>query len=494
MDEPTEPTAPTEPTEPTAPTASIVSGARLSTRHAWILFSVVFAGFLFQVDGCVVNISLPTLARHFGVSTGKISLVVLSYLLVVSSTLPLFGKLADRLGLRTVFLLGYSVFVSGTLLCGLAPGLGILLLARCVQGLGGAMLLTSAFAGIPRFMPPEVAGWSFGILSTASGIGLTVGAPLGGFVSGLLSWKWIFLGQVPIALVALAIGWKVVPREELPPAASAKPFDVPGTLLSILFLFPALYGLSSGHEAGWASTSTIACFVTALVSLAGLVAWERRCPDPIVSLELLRERAFVSPLLGRVVGSVASGGILFLLPFYLELAKGLRAEQSSLVLMVYSVVLMLVAPLAGKVSDHHPPRTVSSRAMLSGVLACAAFAGALYLPGLAPVLGFICWIALTYGFFFPSNNLLVMRAIPPHLLGSASGVLATAWTLGTSIGVSLFETVFAARVALAGAAPDAHGLASVPLPALLSGFRGSFLLGAIGCGVAMAYCLRSEAR
>lgn len=470
-----------------------MSGPRLTARQAWILFSIVFAGFLYQVDGCVVNISLPTLARHFGVSTGKISLVVLSYLLVVSSTLPLFGKLADRIGLRTVFLLGYSVFLSGTLLCGLAPGLGLLLLARCVQGLGGAMLLTSAFAGIPRFMPPEVTGWSFGILSTASGIGLTVGAPLGGFVSGLLSWRWIFLGQVPIALVALGIGWKVVPREALPPPERAKPFDVPGALLSMLCLFPGLYGLSSGHEAGWASASTIACFVTALLALTALAAWERRCPDPLVSLDLLRHRPFLLPLLGRVVGSVASGGILFLLPFYLELARGLRAEQSSLVLMVYSGVLMLVAPLAGTVSDRTPPRTVSSRAMFSGALACTAFAGALYLPGLGPVLAFICWIALTYGFFFPSNNLLVTRAIPPHLLGSASAVLATAWTLGISLGVSLFEAAFAARVAIAGATPHLHGLSAVPLPALLAAFRGSFLLGAIGCGVAMVYCLRSEA-
>ncbi len=466
----------------------------LSRQHSWILFSIVFAGFIYQVDSCIVNISLPTLARHYGVDTGEISFVVLSYLLVVSSTLPLFGKLADRVGIRRVFLRGYAVFIAGTLLCGLAPGLFWLVGARCVQGLGGAMLLTTAFAGIPRFMPREAAGWSFGILSTASGVGLTLGAPLGGFISGLLSWKWIFLIQVPFGLAALAIGWKVLPRDEPSSGTVGKPFDLPGALLSILCLGSALYGLASSHEVGWFAPSLLACFACSLASLAGLVLWERRCPDPLVSLELLGATSFVFPVLGRVLGSIASGGVLFLLPFYLELTKGLRAEQSSLVLMIYSAVLMGIAPLAGKISDRHAPRAICSWSMLSASIACLLFGVTLHLPGLWAVIVFICWVALTYGFFFPSNNLLIMRAIPPELLGSASGILATAWTLGISLGVSLFQTVFDAGVTLSGFSPHVHGLGAIPLPALFPGFRSAFALGVLASGAALFFCLRPAPR
>jgi MFS family permease len=210
-----------------------------------------------------------------------------------------------------------------------------------------------------------------------------------------------------------------------------------------------------------------------------------------VSLELLRMRDFVRPVLGRVLASIASGGILFLLPFYLELTKGLRVEQSSLVLMLYSAILMAIAPLAGRIADRHAPRTICSLAMLAASVACLLFSGSLHLSGLGPVIIFICWVAVTYGFFFPSNNLLILRAIPPELLGSGAGILATAWTLGISLGVSLFEAAFDLRVTLAGFPLHAHDLTAIPPPALLPGFRTSVALGALFSGMAMLFCLRS---
>jgi len=448
------------------------------------------------LDSCIVNISMPTLARFFHVGTGDISFVVLSYLLVVSSTLLLFGKLVDRAGARKVFLSGYVLFTAGTFLCGVSPSLPFLVVSRCVQGLGGAMLLTSAFAGVPRFMPPEIAGWAFGILSTASGLGLTLGGPLGGFISALLSWRWIFLVQVPFGIMAFFIAWKVIPREspvaeEIKKGERRPPFDVPGAVLSFLGLLAMVYALSMGQETGWSSPVIVSCLVLSAVSLGGMLLWERKCPDPLLHLDMFKKMEFTFPILGRFLGSLASGGILFLLPFYLELVKGLGTGQSGLMISIYSIVLVAVAPFSGRISDKWPPRLISALAMLSASAASLLFAFTLEFPTLSWVALFLFWAALSYGFFYPPNNCLVMRAVPREKLGIASGILAATWTLGLSLGVSVFESVFEAGMTAAGASPGLHSFAGAGFQALLSGFRPAYALGAVICALAMIFCLKS---
>ena len=464
-------------------------------KYLWLLFSIVFAGFIYQLDSCIVNISMPTLARDFRVGTNDISFVVLSYLLVVSSTLLLFGKLADRIGARKVFLWGYVVFTAGTLLCGVSPSLPILLLSRCVQGLGGSMLLTSAFAGVSRFMPPEVTGWAFGILSTASGLGLALGGPMGGFISSLVSWRWIFLVQVPFGIVATFVAWKVIPRESSVAQGSVEgearpPFDIPGAVLSFLGLLAVVYALSMGQEKGWMSPGIVFCFIFSAASLSALILWERRCPDPLLHLNLFKNLEFTFPILGRFFASLASGGILFLLPFYLELIKNLDTGRSGLMISIYSIILVAIAPLSGRISDKCPPRLMSALAMLSASASGLVFAFTLPFAGLFWVTLFLCWAALSYGFFYPPNNLLIMRAVPCSELGIASGIMAATWTLGLSLGVSAFESVFSAGMAAAGVPAGTHIFAGASLPALLSGFGYAYGFGAMICALALILCLK----
>ncbi len=181
-----------------------------------VILCIAFAVFMVRLDGYIVNISLPTIARYFQVGTSEVSWIVLIYLLVMTGCMLILGKLGDRFGLKRIFLMGYLVFSVSSLFCGLAPTIHTLDLARAVQGVGGAMMIVSAFAIVSRLLPEHLTGWAFGVCSFANSLGIMVGSPLGGFITGFFSWKWIFLINVPIGL------WPV-PVLENPAGHRARP-------------------------------------------------------------------------------------------------------------------------------------------------------------------------------------------------------------------------------------------------------------------------------
>jgi MFS family permease len=204
-------------------------------RFHWIVFSVAFAVFMVRLDGYIVVISLPTLARYFQVGTSEVSWVIIPYLLIMTGSTLIFGKLVDRIGLKKIFVWGYGLFTLGSLLCGLSPTIYLLDTARGVQGAGGAMMITSGMASIPHYLPVNIAGWAFGICSLANSLGIMVGAPLGGLITGYLTWHWIFLINVPVGIAAIVIVKRHLPADQNHPSLTAgRPFDVSGSILSFI--------------------------------------------------------------------------------------------------------------------------------------------------------------------------------------------------------------------------------------------------------------------
>lgn len=168
------------------------------SRQRWIVISVAFSSFIVVLDAYIVNVSLPAIARYFNVGTSDVVHVIVAYLLIITSTLLLFGKLGDRFGFKKFFMLGFCFFTAGSLLCGISPTLGILIASRCLQGIGGAILYAIGTALIPKHLPEHRRGWAFGTVATAAGLGMAIGAPVGGFITQLLNWHWIFLINVPV--------------------------------------------------------------------------------------------------------------------------------------------------------------------------------------------------------------------------------------------------------------------------------------------------------
>lgn len=436
-----------------------------------------------KLDSYIVNISLPTIAERFNVTTAEVSWVVLIYLLVSTSTLLLFGKLGDRFGLRRVFFFGYLLFTLGSLLCGMAMSLEMLIMSRFVQGLGCAVILAIAFAIIPKFLPPEKTGWAFGIASTGAALGIAIGAPAGGFITGFLSWRWVFFVNVPFGLFAMYAVNKYIPGES--PARLKRPgragFDILGAALSFAGLALFIYALSTGWDSGWTSARILGSFGASFALLAIFFVRESRCAEPLLELELFKSFHFSAAVTSTLFAYMLLAGNSFLLPFYLEEAKNLPTQTVGLVIMIYSVIYMAVGPFAGRISDKIRPSTLCAFAMLSGALCSFVFAFTLHTPGLFPVIVFLVWIAFSFGFFISPNNNQIMRLAPAHKQGSASGVFNTINSLGLALGVCLFE-------ALMSRTSPGGGMSTFQ-SANLAGYKNAYVFGGIVCIIALFFSL-----
>jgi MFS family permease len=287
-----------------------------------VTFSFAFAAFMVRMDGYIVNICLPTMARYFQAGTGAISLVVLAYMLVLTSTMLAMGSLGDRFGLKRLILTGYAVFTIGSFFCGFSSSLAGLVLSRGLQGLGGAMLITAGFAIIPRFLPKEMTGWAFGIIATATSLGILVGAPLGSYIAAYLSWHWIFYINVPLGVVAFWFTWRILPDDGPAASATSPSFDAIGAVLSVIALITFTMTVVARGKGGWLIP------VVCVLSFAAFILNEKRHASPLLDLGLFRNKIFAWANLMTFLMMSVLAGLNFLFPFYLEVVQGLAVSMS----------------------------------------------------------------------------------------------------------------------------------------------------------------------
>lgn len=469
------------------------SGAVSRRRYIWRVVAVVAAGFMIRVDIYIVNISIPSMSRFFGVTTGEIAYVSLAYLLFVTSTMLLLGRIGDRFGLKRMLVFGYLLFAASSFLCGVSTSLSMLIVSRCLQGLGGALLFTSAFGIIPKIVPREMEGWAYGLWSTACGLGITVGAPLGGIISGFFTWRWIFLVTVPVGIAAAVLVFRVVPsdRETSAPAkVRGKGFDIGGALLSLFGLCALIFALNRGPALGWASPYVLLALAASVVLLGGFVLRERKHPDPLLPFGLFRNRDFLCAVLAALAGFMLVSGNCFLLPFYLELAQGLRPQLCGLMILLYSVLFVFVSPRAGRASDRIDPRVLGAFGMALLAIGFGAFSLSLGFSSLLPAILFLLVLGPAFGLFFSPTNHLAMRATPDKERGVSSGIYQTSANLGMVLGVCLFETAFSQRAGRIGGYAIETLRGTAASDSLLGGFRNSYLLGAVLCVAGLCiFCL-----
>ncbi|MFH0878155.1 MAG: DHA2 family efflux MFS transporter permease subunit, partial [Lentisphaerota bacterium] len=396
-------------------------------------------------------------------------------------------KLGDRIGLKKVFISGYAFFVLGSLLCGFSPSIRWLVASRLIQGLGGAMLISTAFAIIANHVPEKMSGAALGIVSTASALGVSVGAPLGGFITGFISWHWIFLVNVPVGLVAIYITIRVLPstpKAEKNRAARKQPgFDVQGALLTFVSLTLLVYALSMGREMGWASPIILASLAGFAVLLALLVQWEKKHSDPLLDVRLLKNPDFAFAALSGFFCFLFMAGNSFLQPFFLELVKGLHPASAGLLLMIMAVTVTLIAPHAGRLSDKIPPSIICSVAMALAAAACLVFALTLQEPGYWSTIFYLVLAGIALGLFISPNTHLVMMMAPAGKQGLASGTFQTLTSVSLAVGVCLFETVFSDQF------PKGMNLSShlIDREILMTGFHNAYIFGVLICLMAFLF-------
>jgi EmrB/QacA subfamily drug resistance transporter len=430
---------------------------RAERANKWVVLALSgTATFMTTLDSSIVNIGLPSIARAFRVPlSGNIEWVVIGYLVVIAAVLLTFGRLADMLGRKPLFLAGLAVFTLGSALCGAAPSLGVLIAARCFQGLGAAAILCVNVAMITRSFPAGERGRALGLNMILLALGVSAGPTIGGILTQTLSWRWIFYVNLPIGALALLAAWRLLTERY---HLERQRFDLPGAALLATGLAALTLGLSFGQEWGWGSLRFLGSMGIAMAALAGAAMVEQRVPAPVLDPALLRNRVFVFANVSFMICMLALFAVSFLLPFYLEELRGFDTLRSGLLLTPLPLTLALVAPMSGALADRVGSRWL---APLGLAVACA---GLLLLSGLTQASSIaylvLCLIVtgIGQGLFQSPNARAIMGAAPPNELGVASGTLATGRVIGQSLSVAVAGAVFTSLGgAVAGAALSAGG-------------------------------------
>ncbi|WP_157370392.1 MFS transporter [Vulgatibacter incomptus] len=428
------------------------------SRH--VAFAAVAIGtFMSTLDASVVNIALPTLARDFGADLGQVEWVVLSYLLALSALLLNAGRLVDVIGQRRVYTTGLLVFGIASGACALSGSVIPLVIARVVQGVGGAMMNAAGPAILTAAYPPAQRGRVLGLVGLAVSAGLAAGPAVGGFIIGALSWHWIFLPNVPISFVAAFVASRAVPAAAL----SKERFDVAGSILLGLFLTALMLLLTQVHVWGVWSAKSGALLALSLGLLIAFLIVEKRVRAPVIDLGLFRNRLFTGSAAAGFLVFVTLGAVNLVMPFYLTRALGLSTTEMGLVLTSLPVVLAVVSPFSGWLSDRlHSTRGIASTgAILAAVvLVLLRFAVHDAVADAVTVAALLGGLGLAIGTFQSPNNSAVMGSVRAERLGTAGGLLASMRVTGLLVGNAVGGAAFlAASGGSTAPAAAAKGLA-----------------------------------
>ncbi|MEY2453149.1 MAG: hypothetical protein QOD92_2723 [Acidimicrobiaceae bacterium] len=449
---------------------------RTTTRveYKWIVAAVFVCGMFIDIlDTTIVNVALPDLGREFHASTASIEWIVLGYLLSLALWIPASGWIGDRFGTRRVFLFALAMFTFASALCGQAQSLSELVAFRVLQGIGGGMLVPVGTAMLFRAFPPIERARASTVLMVPTVLAPALGPVLGGWLVTDVSWRWIFYVNLPVGVVAFAIGFLYL-REEREGIAGR--FDVPGFLLSGAGLALVLYALTQGPEKGWTAPQVVLSASIGIVMFALLVVVETRTPEPLLALRLFRERMFrnATVVLTLTYGSFI--GVIFLMPLYLQNLRGFTPLQSGLATFPQAIGVIVSSQLVGRLYHSVGPR----RLIVSGMLGMAAATLPLAFVGLDTSLWDIRVIMFVRGicmaFAFVPMQAATYANIAPVDTGRASAIYSTQRQVAAALGVALLGTVLISRVNAANAGvTDPQALAR----GALSGYHVAFLVGTV---------------
>ena len=456
-----------------------------SRRGRWVVAAMVLGSGIAMLDATVVGIALPSIHRDFHGGFGTLQWVVTGYALTLAAFLLLGGALGDRYGRKRVFSVGVAWFAVASALCGLAPTAGILIAARIVQGIGGALLAPGSLAILQTSFRPDDRARAIGAWSGLSGVAAAAGPLVGGYLLAVGSWRWVFFINLPVAAAVLFMTVRHVP-ESRDPTASGR-VDTVGATLAVVFLAGLTYGLIEAPTRGWSSPAVVASLVLAALAAPVFFVVEHRRANPMLPLTLFHSRQFsgANGVTFAVYGAL--GGALFLLPVELQIVRGYSPLQAGLSLFPLTLVMLTLSARSGALSARIGPRlqmTVGPLIVGAGLalLVRATNPGSYWTQVFPAVLVFALGLAVTVA----PLTATAMGAAPPEHSGVASAVNNVVARAGGLLAVAVLPL-------LAGLT----GEAALHSGTLAIGFRTAMLIAALTCaagGVLAALTIRNPSR
>lgn len=318
------------------------------------MITVVFGGWMINLDTTVINVAFPTLRREFAAGIDETQWVISVYVLALGIATPLAGFLSDRFSIKRTYIAGLSVFVIGSLLCGLAPGLATLIAARALQGFGGGIAQPLGLAMLFMSFPGEEQGRAFGIFGLVMVVAPTLGPILGGVLADRELWRWIFFVNIPVGVLAIFFASRLLRDKE---AKRTKPFNPLCIITAVIGVASILYATSVVNHYGWKSIWVIGSLVLGVVALGAFAVIDLKFTKaPLLDLSLFQKRTFLMSSLIGYVAVVALFGAEFLLPIYLQTVRGLTATRTGVILLPLAITAGVMNPVAGRLYDKIGPR------------------------------------------------------------------------------------------------------------------------------------------
>ena len=376
-------------------------------RKWWTLLASCIAIYMLLLDVTIVNVALPSIERALGANFTDLQWVIDAYALTLAGVLLAAGSLADKVGRRLVFMLGLAIFTASSLACGLAPDPLFLHISRAVQGIGGAMMFGTSLALIAQEFQGRDRGTALGIWGATTALAVSTGPLVGGALVDALSWRWIFLVNVPIGVAALVVA-RLRLRESRDPAASG--VDLRGVALLSPALFLLVYALIRGNDEGWGSTLIVGCFTASALLLVLFVVAELHTADPLLDLSLFRKHAFTGVTIAGFALSASIFSMFLYITLFFQNVLGYSPFQAGLRSLPVTMPILFVSPLSGRLTARVPVR------LLLGTGLAFVTVGLLLMGNLSDTSG---WTAL----------------LPGQILAGIGIGLATPALASTAVGV-----------------------------------------------------------
>ncbi|HXZ58367.1 MAG TPA: MFS transporter [Gaiellaceae bacterium] len=424
-------------------------------RRWWTLGALCFALFMIMLDNTVVNVALPAIRKDLGVTQAELEWTVAAYALTFASLLLTGGKLGDLVGRRLIFAIGLVIFTLSSLACGLSGSATELIGARAVQGVGAALMMPATLSIISATFSVKERGTAIGIWAGVSAMALAIGPLLGGIITEHISWNWIFFVNVPIGIVAVLAAIFVVPESK--DTSREQRLDLPGLATSAIALFSIVFALIEANRYGWGSTLIMSLFALGAVSLVAFIWLELHQRLPMLDLSLFKSGTFTGANLVAILVTLAMFGIFVFFPIYMQTYLGWSPVQAGAALLPWTVMIVIFAPIAGKLSDRVGSRWLMAGGMTTVAACCLLLSTTGLNSSFWNLLPAFLLGGLGMSFVMTPMSAAAMGAAPVAKAGVASGVLNTFRQVGVALGIAIMGAIVTDRAATRGGLRNPEG-------------------------------------